>query len=91
MSDEAAPKEIQTFSIDADGDGDVDAIEIRFTEYIADSEFDASAIAAWTISSDSWTTSDTIDTFSTEVSVIATDTDADDNYIRLSFTPSNVL
>ena len=90
ITDGALPVVISVYSIDSNSDGNVDAIEIQFSESIDDSDFTPGALADWTVSDDSFSTSDAIGSFSTAVTVIATDAGGDDEYVNLSFTPSDV-
>ncbi|NOZ46564.1 MAG: hypothetical protein GXO79_07245, partial [Chlorobi bacterium] len=77
-------------SIDTDNDGNIDALEIQFSEAINDNDFTVNALADWLVSSDSWTSNDQISGFNTSVTVIASNTTANDVYVRLTFSPVNV-
>ncbi|MCP4566325.1 MAG: hypothetical protein GY841_01960, partial [FCB group bacterium] len=90
LTDNASPIVVAVESIDSNTDGNVDAIEIQFSENVVDADFDAAAIADWLVSDDNFVTTDVISAFSSTVTTIASDADANDQYVRLSFTPSAV-
>ena len=88
--DTDAPTITSIVSIDANADGDVDGLEITFSEAITDADFTANssaALADWSVSSDGFSSSDVVTSFSTNHSLASV---ANDKYVTLSFTPVNV-
>jgi len=87
------PTVVKAYSIDANSDGKTDAIEFEFDKDMRDSDFDASGYGAWDVSTTSDFSSNVvaINGFSTNVSVIATETVANDKYIRLTFNPGAII
>jgi len=92
MVDKANPVVIDDVALDTNGDGNVDTLELQFSEFVEDGDFTTGgSLSDWTLSSDSFSSSDAFDTFSTVVTDLATDTDANNDFVSLSLTPSNVL
>ena len=87
MTDKAKPVVVDDVTLDSDSDGNVDTLELKFSEEIDDSTFSASD---WKIRDNGGGAN--YDTFSglyTDVSVLASDTDMNDEYLRLTYNPSN--
>ena len=87
LTDGAPPIILRSVTLDTNRDGSVETVEIELTEDINDTN----------ISADSFSltppmglgNTDTLSGFSTEVTVIANDTDANDQYFSLTFDPTN--
>jgi hypothetical protein len=79
VKDTIAPTVSQIRSLDTDTDGDIDTIEIEFSEPIRDSTYSKSDFTI-----DGAGGSGAINSFNTVVSAITNDADSDDEYIRLS-------
>ncbi|WP_420318785.1 T9SS type A sorting domain-containing protein [Ekhidna sp.] len=79
FSSYAQPTVISATTVDSDGNGIVDRLEIQFSEPIDDSDFTVNAIADWTLDDGSGAVS--FDGFNTTVGA---DTDADDEYVTLT-------
>lgn len=78
--DSALPIVMQTLTVD-DGDGTVDAMEVRFSEIMADASL-SGVFADWTLDDGSGAASFT--GFSSSVSNLASDTDANDEYVTFT-------
>lgn len=69
-----------------DGDGDVDEVEIEFSEDIVDADF--TDLSDWLVTLGG---TDAVTTFSSTVDdIVPTDADSNDEYVTLSFAPTNV-
>ncbi len=91
-SDGADPVVISAYSLDnptGSPDGNVESIELEFSENIVDVEISGGTLADWDISDGSG--SDNIGGFNTQTEVVSggTDGDANDEFVTLTFTPSN--
>ncbi len=91
--DKANPVIIDTASLDDVGgihDGNTETIEFRFSESVQDADFGA-ALAGFIVSDDDFATSDAMVAFNTNTDVVNGDIDvANDAYVTLTFTPTNV-
>ena len=76
-------------TLDTDGDGRIDKVEIELSENINDTNISMSADSFSLTPPMEFGNTDTLSGFSTEVSVITTDNDDHDQYFSLSFTPDN--
>lgn len=85
--DATLPEILIITSLDSNSDGDSESMELTWSEPIIDVDFTAGALADWLVSNDSFATSDAINVFSTNHTTASV---ANDQYITLSFTPSNV-
>ncbi|MEM6641651.1 MAG: Ig-like domain-containing protein, partial [Bacteroidota bacterium] len=83
-SDAAAPIVLGAATVDTNGDGTVDGMEVEFSEAITDTDYSAAAIADWTLNDGSGAVSFT--GFSTETSVLSggLDSDGDDEFVTLT-------
>ncbi|MEQ9404125.1 MAG: T9SS type A sorting domain-containing protein [Cyclobacteriaceae bacterium] len=87
-TDGADPVVINDVALDTDGDGDIDALELQFSENITDSDITP---GDFELSTDAGSTTDQFNTVSTIVSVLAADVNPNDDFVRLSITtPANV-
>ncbi len=68
MADEAMPAVVDTATLDADSDGNVDTLELKFSENVDDNTF---VPADWALSSDGGTNWDTMANFSTDTSSVS--------------------
>ncbi|SNS68760.1 Ig-like domain-containing protein [Ekhidna lutea] len=90
-SDMASPVIINSLSLDTDGNGNTDAIELEFSESVKDITFSLS-ISDWAVSSDNFVSGlqdDVITGFSSEVTDLAAVDVFDDQYVRLEWNPTN--
>ena len=87
VTDGIPPRIRNALTLDTDGDGRIDKVEIELTEDINDTNISADSFSL--TSPMGLGNTDTLSGFSTEVTVIANDTDANDRYFSLSFTPDN--
>ncbi|WP_421894409.1 Ig-like domain-containing protein [Marinoscillum sp.] len=90
--DFAAPAIANTNSLDLNGDGYTDAIEVEFSEEIQDLDF-LDVVNDFTVSSDNFLTSDEIVQFSSRVDSLTgvTTNVSNDRYVRLRWTPINTV
>jgi len=82
---------VNAVAADNDGNGHYDTVEIEFSIAVNDSEMETSAItdSDWQFSLDPEFSDILVpDNFNTDVSVIATDIDENDEYVRLTFSSS---
>ncbi len=97
VDDGASAVIVEAITLDEDDDGIVDAIELEFSEAMDDSDIDGigTVIDDWSISSNSFGggETDAMDAFSTETDFVSggNDTDADDEFIKLTVSPTNVV
>ena len=88
MVDKAKPVAIDLWTMDdVSVDGNVDTLEIKFSEPIDDNTFSASDWVLNDIGVGSG--SDTFTNFHTDVSFLAADADPNDEYVRLTLSPTN--
>ena len=83
------PRIRNALTLDTDGDGKVDKVEIELTEYINDANISADSFSFSLTPPMEFGYTDTSSVFNREVSVIANDRDAHDQYFSLTFNPTN--
>ncbi|MFY0605241.1 MAG: Ig-like domain-containing protein, partial [Cyclobacteriaceae bacterium] len=90
--DGASPIAVAVFSVDNDGDGNADGLEIEYSEPMSDASFTAAALADWEVSIDGFTSLDSISSFDTQTDIVSSGTVnvANDEYVTLSFAPVDV-
>ncbi len=84
--DGAAPVVLNTYSVDTDGDGDVNAVDITFSENITDTSVVAANFELDNDSTDNATGEEAVSGESTTVVYPGADADANDQYYRLTVT-----
>ena len=89
VTDGIPPGIRNALTLDTDGDGRIDKVEIELTENINDTNISADSFSLTPPME--FGTTDTLSVFNTAVTVITSlnDTVADDQYFSLSFTPDN--
>lgn len=86
--DTVSPFVIDDLTLDTDDDGDIDALELQFNENINDGTVVA---GDFSLSTDAGVSNDQFSSNATGVTVLASDPDGNDDFIRLNLaTPANV-
>ncbi len=86
VGDGQLPTVLNVVSIDANADGNVDGLEIEFSEPIDDSDISGGDLSDWSVSTDNFAIEiDAINAFTTSVGGTNV---VDDEFVTLSFTPN---
>ncbi len=91
MVDKARPVVIDDLALDINGDGDIETLELQFSEFIEDADFLPNAILDWSLSSDNFTSNDVFNTFNSNTLTLGGGVNVnDDDFVRLTLIPSDV-
>lgn len=91
VTDTTAPTVVNHYSVDTDGDGDVDAIDVQFSEAILDSSVTVAEIELDNDSTNNATGEEVATGGSSTVTYPSSDSDANDEYYRFTLTDGSEI